>query len=476
VTLSKLAMTIALSLMLGADAAAGQTPAAPVSDPTPASQSGTMMAPMHSNANGVLSMYGMAKSGMRMDAASLNIQTMSSMADIGTPMSREGSGTSWIPDADPMYAHMFSASDDMQMTHGVIFAQFSHTATSRGADAISAPGWFMYSRTHPTSAGAQFGFRVMLTPDPLSVGGQGYPLLFQSGEQWRDRALHDFQHPHDAISELAITYSGQIGEAHSAYVYAGYPGEPALGPPAFMHRLLAYDFGAAPIGHHWEDATHVTFGVLTGGAASTKFKIEASTFTGREPNEARYNFDPATLDSRSGRGSWNPNAFVSAQISYGFITSPEAIAPDVNVRRTSASVLYTHPISSEAFWTHAWVFGQNNDTNGEHSNAFLYETEYRRGANAVFGRAEYVQKSAVDLVLPRSFGAGLYAIGAFTGGLVRDLPLGKNDSHGGLGLAITLNTKPATLTPVYGLASPISFLAFYRLRNSQTHTILPATP
>ena len=49
------------------------------------------------------------------------------------------------------------------------------------------------------------------------------------------------------------------------YVYFGYPGEPALGPPTFMHRPSAMDDPDAPIGHHWQDSTHVTFGVATAG-------------------------------------------------------------------------------------------------------------------------------------------------------------------------------------------------------------------
>ncbi len=202
---------------------------------------------MRYNANGVMSMYGMTKSGMHMDMSTLDPTTMSSVTDVGTPMTREGSGTSWMPDADAMYAHMYGKGDDMEMTHGALWARFMHTATPRGADALVASGWLMYMRTHPTSPGAQVGFRAMLTPDPFSVGGQGYPLLFQSGEEWHNQPLHDYQHPHDLLSELAVTYSGQLGNAHSAHLYVGYPGEPAVGPPAFMHRPVAYDLAAAPI-------------------------------------------------------------------------------------------------------------------------------------------------------------------------------------------------------------------------------------
>jgi len=432
---------------------------------TPAPKAGGMdMSSMHYNANGVMSMYGMAKSGMRMDMSSLDPGTMPSTADIGAPMTREGSGTSWMPDANTVYAHMFGSGDDMEMTHGALWARFVHTSTGRGADALVAPGWFMYMRTHPTSPGAQVGFRAMLTPDPFSVGGQGYPMLFQSGEQWRDRALHDFQHPHDFFSELALTYSGQIGSTHSAYLYVGYPGEPALGPPAFMHRPVAYDLAAAPIGHHWEDATHITFGVVTAGIASRRVKFEASAFTGREPNQARYNFDPVHLDSHSARLSWNPNAYVATQVSYGYVKSPEAATPGVDVRRTSASVMYTRPFGFDASWTHALVFGQNNTNDGERSNAFLYETSYRRDGNALFARLERVRKTGSDLVLPPLLLAGFYDVGAYTVGVVHDLPHKPGRTVAGVGVDLTLNSKPASLNAVYGPGSPVSFEVFYRLR------------
>jgi hypothetical protein len=231
-----------------------------------------------------------------------------------------------------------------------------------------------------------------------------------------------------------------------------------------MHRPIAYDFAAAPIGHHWQDATHITFGVLTAGVASSKLKLEASMFTGREPNEARYNFDPARLDSHSGRLSWNPNAFVAAQVSYGFVTSPEPLTPNVDVRRSSASVMYTRPLGFDASWSHTLVFGRNDATDGERSDSYLYETEYRRNGNGLFARFEHVRKSGRELVLPQPLADGVYDLGAYTVGYVRDLPHKTGKTVAGIGVDFTLNPKPAALTPVYGAGTPFSFEVFYRLR------------
>ncbi len=39
----------------------------------------------------------------------------------------------------------------------------------------------------------------MLSFDRLVMGGEGYPLLYQSGETWNGRPLVDRQHPHDLL-------------------------------------------------------------------------------------------------------------------------------------------------------------------------------------------------------------------------------------------------------------------------------------
>ena len=192
--------------------------------------------------------------------------SMHSTIDLADPMSREGSGTSWIPDSSPMYGRMFMFGDNMLMLHGAIFPRYTNVSTRRGDDRIDAPNWFMAMFSHPLGESTQFGSRLMMSLDPLTEGGRGYPLLFQTGEAWNGEALHDRQHPHDLFDELSFSLSQKFEHDLSAYFYFGYPGEPALGPPAFMHRPSAMDDPDAPIGHHWQDSTHITFGVATLGA------------------------------------------------------------------------------------------------------------------------------------------------------------------------------------------------------------------
>src|SRR5206468_6723046 len=141
------------------------------------------------------------------------------------------------------------------------------------------------------------GIRTMLSLDP-SIGKSGYPLLFETGETANGRdPLIDRQHPHDLFMELAASYSRNLGPDSSAFVYVGLPGEPALGPPTFMHRLSGMDNPDAPLNHHWMDSTHITFGVATLGYVWKDFKIDASAFNGREPDQNRWNIETRQLDS-----------------------------------------------------------------------------------------------------------------------------------------------------------------------------------
>jgi hypothetical protein len=188
----------------------------------------------------------------------------------------------------------------------------------------------------------------MLSLDPIIERGYGYPLLYQSGELYRGEQIHDRQHPHDFFSELAVTYSYKFNDKNSFFLYAGYPGEPALGPPAFMHRLSGMDNPDAPLGHHWQDATHITWGVVTAGFNFGKYKIEASAFKGEEPDENRWNFDKPKLDSFSTRLSFNPTKNWAFQISHGYLKNPEPSEPDLTVlRRTTASAIYNKKFSAQ---------------------------------------------------------------------------------------------------------------------------------
>src|SRR5690554_2350712 len=222
-----------------------------------------------------------------------------------------------------------------------------------------------------------FRFSAMMSLDPLTVGGAGYPLLFQSGETWKGKPLVDHQHPHDLFSELSVAYTHMFSQDADMFVYLGYPGEPAFGPVAFMHRPSTLANPDAPIGHHWQDATHITFGVGTLGFRFKNFKLDGSIFTGTEPNEERYGFDTPKFNSYSARLSYNPSPSWALQVSQAWIKDAHATGPREDVNRTTASV--THSVrfnESISFLNTTAVWGYNNTIRGDHpaSHSFLLES------------------------------------------------------------------------------------------------------
>src|SRR5262249_34043688 len=215
---------------------------------------------------------------------------------------------------------------------------------------------------------------------------------FQTGETADGQTpLIDRQHPHDLFMELAASYSIPVARDGAVFAYFGMPGEPALGPPTFMHRFSGMPLPEAPLTHHWLDSTHITFGVATAGVSWKAVRLEGSSFTGREPDQHRWGFDEPRFDSWSARLSFNPTRDWALQASAGHLASPEQLEPDVDVDRFTASVLYNRRIGA-ASWQTTATWGRNRKT-GENQDGFLLESAWWNGGrHAVFARAEWVEK------------------------------------------------------------------------------------
>ena len=326
---------------------------------------------------------------------------MTSGQSINLPMSRDGSGTSWKPTASPMYAIMIHTPTWKFMVHGDIFIRYNKqdisNAGTRGGEKWDAPDMLMFMGQRKVGGKGLFQFNTMFSTDAIIAGGNGYPLLFQTGESWHGQPLIDRQHPHDLFAELSVSYAYALSKKSDLSLYVGYPGEPALGPVTFMHRPSG-DFNPdAPIGHHWADATHITFGVATLGFRFGKFKLEGSSFTGREPDEDRYNFDKPLFDSWSGRLSFNPSDNWAMQVSHGFIKSPEAHSPMEDVNRTTASVTFVRPIAEQKYFAATALWGQNSIEGKDASNTVLLEATFRTKKLVVYSRYEFVQKDGEEL-------------------------------------------------------------------------------
>ncbi len=322
------------------------------------------------------------------------------------PMTREASGTAWQPDAAPMHGYHTMAGDWMVMLHGYADVAYDRQGGKRGDEKVFVASMFMAMGQRPLGAGT-LGLRAMLSTDPL-MGKPGYPLLLQTGETADGvEELVDRQHPHDAFMELAATYSVPMGKG-SAFGYVGLPGEPALGPPAFMHRASGVAIPEAPLTHHWLDSTHITFGVVTLGATYGGVKVEASAFNGREPDQHRWNIETEPLDSWSARLSWNPSANWSLQASHGRLEAPEQLEPDVDVERTTASI--SHVAERDGgHWATTLAYGVNA-AEGESNPGYLLETTALIAqAVTLFARVEWLTNE--HLVPGEAFDVGKFTLG-----------------------------------------------------------------
>lgn len=404
-------------------------------------------------------------------ALSLCLTAQSAQADDGDvqampgafgsyPMTREASGTSWQPDDSSMDGIMSMQSGWMTMLHGYVDQVYDDQGGPRGADENFSESMAMAMAERQWGADT-VGFRSMLSLDPL-MGKDGYPLLLQSGETADGvHPLIDRQHPHDFFMELAATWSHDLGDAQSFYAYAGLPGEPALGPPAFMHRESGMDDPEAPISHHWLDSTHVSDGVVTLGYVIGSVKLEASAFHGREPDQFRWNIETGRLDSASLRLSWNPDEHWSLQVSRGYIHSPEQLQPEVDQDRSTASVMYAEPLYAGGSWANTVAWGQDRDKPGHTLDAWLAESELMPDArDTFFARAERVQEG--ELVTTGSPLAGeVFGVGKLSVGYIRDWLMTAHLKFGAGGL-VSVYALPGQVETAYD--SPRSYMLFLRLK------------
>ena len=377
-------------------------------------------------------------------------------------MTRDASGTAWQPEATPMEGLMLHAGDWETMVHGFVYGVHDRQGGPRGDRKTFAESMFMVMAQRPFAAG-KLGLRAMLSLDP-AMGAAGYPLLFQTGETADGRtALVDRQHPHDAFMELSASYSASLGREASAFVYAGLPGEPALGPPTFMHRFSGMRIPEAPLTHHWLDSTHVTFGVVTLGAMRGAWKAEASWFNGREPDERRWNIETRGFDSWSARLTWNPSPQWSLQASYGDLESPEGLEPETRVRRTTLSASH-HAAAMGGQWQTTFAWGRNDKISPGGRRAlpgWLLESTYRLRSHTIFGRLERVKNDELfgedEPLHGRAF-----VIEKVSLGYIQDFAK-TGAVNWGVGVLGSAYRKPAELDPHYG-SRPHSVMFFIQAR------------
>src|SRR5258708_28347135 len=237
-----------------------------------------------------------------------------------------------------------------------------------------------------------------------------------------------------------------------------------------MHRPAAMDVPTAPIGHHWQDATHISFGVLTAGVFGRSWKAEGSLFNGHDPDENRWDIDRITLDSYSGRLTINPTANWSVSGGLGYLKSPELLHPGEPMHRVTASALHGATFGTDGQWASALIWGANKHPGRGLEHAVLAESEaiLDRG-NTILAHVELAQKSAEDPAVTLTFGSPdhTFSVWSATVGYIRELGRWQGTTIG-LGATGTVNVVPSTLEKIYGSRTPLGALVFLRLRPFHT--------
>jgi hypothetical protein len=338
----------------------------------------------------------------------------------------------------------------MEMLHGQATIAEQQQTGARGRDKLFSVNWAM-GMAQRTTAHGEWTFASMLSLEPATITGRYYPELFQQGETAFGKPIVDGQHPHNFFMELAAMYDQNLGKRGLATLYVAPVGDPALGPTAYPHRASAESNPLAPLAHHLQDSTHIAYDVVTGGVTFGPARVEASGFHGREPGENRWIIEAGAVDSWSMRLTVAPARDWIAQYSVGHLHSPEALHPEEDVLRQTASVSLHHawePVELDA----TAVWGRNHTVGtSENANGYLLEAEaHLHERQSIWTRIENADRTT-DL-LGTSAPEEESVVGrvqAFTGGYAHRI--WKSDwSALELGAQVTLYDTPARLVALYG--------------------------
>jgi hypothetical protein len=375
---------------------------------------------------------------------------------------REATGTAWLPEATPMYGvHRPWRGWDLRLD-GVVFVQALYEPGDRhrtGGAANRQGGsanWGMFMARRNAGAG-RFGVRTMVSAEPWTVRDCGSLSFLATGEVCDGDTIHDRQQAHDLLMELAVDYDRPLRGGWRWQVYAGLAGEPALGPPGYLHRGSATNNPLGPITHHWLDSAHA-FGVVTVGVHNRRWKAEASAFNGREADESRADLDLGAFDSVAGRVSFLPNARLAVQVSAARMREVRTEFPFADqdpVVRFTTSAVYHVPLARNGIWATTVAYGASrvreevigDRLEATNSAALVDSSVTLSGRHTLFGRAEIAGMPAHHLHAHEYF-ASVFAVGKMQIGYVRHLNARKGLVPG-IGGAFAISVVPPELASRY---------------------------
>ncbi len=297
---------------------------------------------------------------------------------------------------------------------------------------------------------------VMLTAELWTTPFNGYPEPLQIGEvNYYGVPFIDSQHPHSS-PVMGLTLSDVFAlsstKTRVLRIFFAPRGESTDGPTAFMHRPSGTVNPDAPLGHHiGQDVGHVTSTVIGASLFIDHTTIEASTFSGLEPDPTLVDLPVRKPDSVALRVIQHFSQHFSAAASGSYVNNPEGNPSIPHEWRASASGYwqYTLPRDWRAHALLVWglVTGYDSATA---LNSFLGEAVFSDDSNSLWSRIEVLQRTAYELNVPNvpSPNTGRW-VGAATLGYTRRIVSvwGFDVSVGGSG---TLSVVPPVYSSAYG--------------------------
>lgn len=347
-------------------------------------------------------------------------------------------------------------------------ALFADHGSLRGGRKFGLRDWEMFQSPQPL--GGRLTFRAMTSLAGL-LDHEGTPSLLQTGGVNRHAYVHDVQHPDDILMEAAA----QLTIGHG-FIYVAPVGAPALGPAPYLHRPSSSADPTAPIGHHWQDATHVSYGVVTVGARALGLTLEASAFNARESDfkSAWPDWSHGHLDSFSGRATYRTGV-VGIASWWGYLREHDLLAPAMQMHRYGASLSLDRGRSSSlAAWgmnvhhhdgqSHLLLHGDPNASPHARSSSVLLELALTlHSKTTLFGRVERVMKNGEELGFSGGDLATLHEIRTVVAGARRDVATLRFTTLA-LGARGSVSFLPSDLELAYGTQSPGGLDLFLQAR------------
>jgi hypothetical protein len=337
--------------------------------------------------------------------------------------------------------------------HGTFYGAHIDTSGPRGRKAFSAPDMVMIEAGRQLDPRNRARLSFMGTTDLWTVPENGTPELLQSGESKKTGLpFVDAQHPHSSpIMGLELSNTTTLAPGRKITVFGAPRGEAEAGVPTFMHRESAQGNMDAPLGHHLQDATHISSSVIGARIQSGNTTAGVSAFCGLEPSPQSVDLKMCRPDSYGARLQQKLSGSLTVGGSLARISSTHPNQVPERERSLAVWVSTHHALRGGAtLSTFATATQVVHPDEARTLHSLLTEANYQQGSDRAFLRAERLERTPEQLQLaPRDGSDRPRSIHALSVGYERQV-LARSVYDVGVGGALTQLMLPRTFQDAYG--------------------------